>query len=91
MIFNSYQYLVFFMVIFILYFIFSSRYRWVLLLIGSYYFYMSSNPKYVIFILFSTILTYFFALKMEKIGNSSIRKKYLIFCLIVNIFALLFF
>lgn len=91
MIFNSYQYLVFFIVIFTLYFVCSSKYRWIILLIGSYYFYMSSNPKYVIFILFSTILTYFFALKIEKIENISTRKKYLICCLIVNIFALLFF
>lgn len=52
---------------------------------------MSGNPKYVIFILFSTILTYFFALKIEKISDNSMRKRYLIICLILNIFFLIFF
>lgn len=91
MIFNSLEYFIFFFAVVILYFLISSKYRWILLLLGSYYFYMSSNPKYIVFILFSTILTYFFALKIEKIENILVRKKYLILCLILNIFGLLFF
>lgn len=91
MIFNSLEYFIFFFAVIILYFLISSKYRWILLLLGSYYFYMSSNPKYIVFILFSTILTYFFALKIEKIENILVRKKYLILCLILNIFGLLFF
>lgn len=52
---------------------------------------MSSNPKYVIFILASTILTYSTALKIEKTDNILTRKRYLISCLVLNFFALVFF
>jgi len=45
MFFNSLQFLVFFPVVCALYFATPNRFRWVLLLAASYYFYMSWRPE----------------------------------------------
>ena len=91
MLFNSWNYLMFFIIIFIFYYIVTSKYRWIILIIGSYFFYMYSNYKYVIFILFTTLSTYYFALRLDKIKDENKRKINLILCIILNTSILLFF
>ena len=91
MLFNSWNYLVFFIIIFIFYYIITSKYRWIVLLIGSYFFYMYSNYKYVIFILFTTLSTYYFAIRLDKIKDENKRKINLILCIGLNASILLFF
>lgn len=51
MLFNSLTYLIFFPAICILYWCIPSKYRNVMLLIASYYFYMSWEPTYAILII----------------------------------------
>lgn len=58
MTFNSSQFLIFFPFVTLLYFIFPQRLRWVWLLVASYYFYMSWNPRYALLIAASTLITY---------------------------------
>lgn len=58
MLFNSFSYLLFFPIVVLLYFAFPHRIRYVWLLISSYYFYMSWNPKYALLIALSTFITY---------------------------------
>lgn len=58
MLFNSIQYLIFFPVVTMVYFIIPHKYRYLWLLIGSYYFYMCWNPQYALLMLFSTAVTY---------------------------------
>ncbi len=77
MLFNSFQFLIFFPVIVAVYFIIPHRFRWVLLLIASYYFYMAWKPEYIVLIVFSTAVNYFAGLKMGKETERSKRKKYL--------------
>ena len=57
MLFNSIDFLVFFPIVVLIYFIIPIKLRYIWLLVASYYFYMSWNAKYVILILFSTIVT----------------------------------
>ena len=45
MLFNSIDFLIFFPIVTLLYFTLPKRVRWVWLLIASYYFYMSWNPR----------------------------------------------
>lgn len=71
MLFNSLEYLYFFIIVVSLYFLLQSKYRWIWLLISSYYFYMCWNPKYALLLLLSTIITYLSGIFIENIANSS--------------------
>lgn len=66
MLFNSLSYAIFLPIVFALYWRLQHKYRWILLLIASYYFYMSWNPKYVVLILGTTLISYASALLMER-------------------------
>lgn len=73
MLFNSIHFLFFFPIVIILYYIIPHKFRWIWLLISSYYFYMSWNPKYAILIGTSTIVTYITGIliyKADKINNN---------------------
>lgn len=87
MIFNSMQYLIFFPIVFLVYFLFPPRIRYIWLLLSSYYFYMCWNPKYIILIVLSTLVTYLSGVAMEVIKDRPceirIRECYLKICIIV--------
>lgn len=76
MLFNSIAFAIFLTIVFILYWALPHRFRWILMLLASYYFYMNWNAKYVFLILFTTFLSYAAALLLEK--QSSKKKKKLI-------------
>lgn len=67
MIFTSLKFILFISAVFIGYFIFPKRYRWIWLLISSYCFYFSASIKYGFYLVFSTISTYIAALAIGKI------------------------
>ncbi len=56
--FNSIAFAVFFPIVFFAYWLIPKKYQWIVLLISSYYFYMSWNAKYVVLILFTTGVSY---------------------------------
>lgn len=66
MLFNSMLFAVFLTVVFILYHIVPVRFRWVFLLAASYAFYMNLHAAYGLLLLFSTLLTFSLALRLEK-------------------------
>ena len=90
MLFNSLEFLFFFILTTILYFVLAHKYRWLLLLIASCFFYMFFIPIYIL-ILFLTIgIDYIAGIYIEK---SFGKKKlfFLIISLFTNIGVLLFF
>ena len=74
MLFNSMTFAVFLLTAFILYHIVPVRFRWVFLLAASYAFYMNLHAAYGLLLLFSTVLTYFLALELEKTPAQTKRK-----------------
>ena len=74
MLFNSMTFAVFLLTVFILYHIVPVRLRWVFLLAASYAFYMNLHAAYGLLLLFSTVLTYFLALELEKTPAQTKRK-----------------
>lgn len=74
MLFNSYQFLVFFPVVVLVYFIIPKKIRYVWLLIASYYFYMSWNAKYALLLLTSTAITYISGLLLAAIQPKGHRQ-----------------
>lgn len=91
MLFNSLEYLIFLPLVVGLYFSISYKYRWVLLLAASYYFYMAWKPVYIILIIFSTLIDYFAGIMMGRTEDKKKRKKYLILSLITNLSLLFLF
>lgn len=76
MLFNSLAFSVFLPVVFILYWALPHKFRWVLVLLASYYFYMSWNIKYVFLIFFTTIISYGAAILLEDAENK--KKKWIL-------------
>lgn len=74
MLFNSMAFAIFMPIVFCIYWALPHKYRWAVLLVSSYYFYMSWNAKYVFLILFTTLVSYGAALLIDK-ANSQATKK----------------
>lgn len=91
MLFNSLSFAVFMTVIFFVYWLLPQKFRWPLLLIASYYFYMSWNPKYVVLILFTTIVSYVSALAIDKVSTARTKKLVLTVAIISCLGVLFFF
>ncbi|NQU99835.1 MAG: MBOAT family protein [Parcubacteria group bacterium] len=91
MLFNSIHFLIFFPIVVAVYFCLPYRVRWFFLLLASYYFYMAWKPEYAVLILFSTVIDYFVALKMDKTDNKKVRKTLLVFSLVFNLGVLFLF
>lgn len=89
MLFNSLLFLVFFPIVVILYFIIPPKYRWVFLLIASYYFYMNWQPIYALLISFSILTTWICGVLLDKTEDVNKRKIFLTISLIIN-FGILF-
>lgn len=91
MLFNTFDFILFFPLVIFLYFLTPSKYRWILLLAASYYFYMSWKVKYLILLIASTLIGYGSAILMEKTNIKKRKLVILILSLGANLGLLFFF
>lgn len=90
MLFNSFQFLIFFPVVTIIYFLLPHKWRWIHLLISSCIFYITFIPIYIFILIFTIIIDYFAAILIETaIGKK--RKLLLLISIIANIAVLSIF
>lgn len=89
MLFNSFDFLLFFPIVAVLFFYTRQQFRWVLLLFASYYFYMSWEPAYAILIITSTCIDYWASHRIQKSKTRVRRNLWLVLSLVTN-FGLLF-
>ena len=73
MLFNSFGYAVFLPVIFLLHWVTPRKWRWVLLLAASFFFYASWGPEYLLVLLLPIAISYYAALYMEQAGKKRDR------------------
>jgi len=85
MLFNSFQFLIFFPLVVCFYFAIPHKYRWILLLAASYYFYMCWKVEYLLLIVCSTLIDYYAGLRMGRVAEKEKRRIYLILSLVVNL------
>lgn len=85
MLFNSFSFLIFFPIVVLVYFSLPHRFRWVILLLSSYYFYMSWKPEYIILIMISTLVDYIVGLQIYKTKEEKKKKILLGISLFVNL------
>ena len=69
MLFTSYAFLGFLATLFLLYYLVPGRFQWKLLLAASYLFYFAAGPAWLLYILATTVTTYFAALRIEDMGR----------------------
>ncbi len=91
MLFNSFEFLLFLPVTVILYYQTPWRFRWVLLLIASYIFYASWDPKYLLLILLTTMTTWYTGGRMSGLKDKQQRKPWMWGSLAVNLGLLIYF
>lgn len=90
MLFNSFEFALFYVIVTPLYFILPHRFQWVILLAASCYFYMAFVPVYILILGFTIVVDYFAGIYIEKTTGHR-KKLLLILSLTANIGILVFF
>lgn len=85
MLFNSLAFAIFLPIVFILYWVCPSKYRYIFLLAVSFYFYMCLDVKYIFLLLFTIIVSYVLARSFQGAKSRAVKRLYLL----VGILALL--
>lgn len=91
MVFNSFEFIVFFAVVYVVYRFLSHRAQNFFLLAASYLFYASWNWRFLFLLFFSTVVDYLCAKKIDAATDPKERKSWLILSLCVNFGILGFF
>jgi len=91
MLFNSTGFFFFFTIVATAYFAIPYRFRWLLLLCASYYFYMCWKPAYAVLLFISTFIVYYAGIQIGKTEIKSKRKKFLILSIFSNLGLLFLF
>ena len=89
--FTSFNFLIFFPSVIVIYYLLPVRLRWVFLLLASYYFYINIEPIYALLLLGITVTTYFFALLIAQAKSSKRKKLLLIISIVISLCPLFFF
>lgn len=84
MLFNSLNFLIFFLLVTTAYYLLPYRFRWALLLIASCVFYMAFIPAYILILLLTIVIDYTAGILIEN-SPASRRKFYLVISIITNL------
>jgi D-alanyl-lipoteichoic acid acyltransferase DltB (MBOAT superfamily) len=91
MVFTSLNFLLFFPVVILLFYITPIKYRWVSLLVSSYFFYLNIEPVFGLFTALITLSTYFFTRLIDKAKDDKQKSRYMYINLVVVLMPLFFF
>lgn len=90
MLFNSFEFLIFFPIVTFLYFLLPHKFRWLHLLLASCLFYMAFIPAYILILFFTIIIDYIAGIMIEN-SNGKQKKTFLIMSIIANVGVLAIF
>ncbi len=91
MLFNSFEFLFFFIIVTSLFFAIPHRFRWILLLLASCFFYMFFKPVYILILAFTIAIDYTAGLLIEGQKTAKLKRIYLLGSLVANIGVLVIF
>jgi alginate O-acetyltransferase complex protein AlgI len=90
MLFNSFQFLLFFPVVTLIYFLIPHKFRWLHLLVASCVFYMAFIPIYILILILTIVIDYYAGIFIEN-AQGARRKAFLAMSIIANVGVLAFF
>jgi len=90
MLFNSIDFVFFFIIVTVAYYVLPYKSRWILLLGASCFFYMAFVPVYILILAFTILIDYFAGILIEK-SQGQKRKRLLVLSLVANIGVLVVF
>lgn len=91
MTFNSWEFILFYPIVLLLYFILPKRAKWPMLLAASYFFYMCYQAELVVLIFGTTLISWFMSRLIEKSEKQSYKKLALAITLISSLGVLFFY
>lgn len=90
MLFNSFHFLIFFIVVFLIYFNVSTRWQWLVLFISSCIFYADFVPKYLLILFAIILIDYFAGIAIEK--KQGLPRKWILWIsILANLSILIYF
>ena len=91
MTFNSWEFLIFYPIVAILYFVLPKKLKWPMLLIASYYFYMCYQADLVYLIFGTTLVSWISSQLIEKTERRAVKCFWLTVTLVVSLGVLFFY
>ncbi len=91
MVFTSFNFLVFFPTVIVLYYLLPQKFRWIFLLLASYYFYINIKPVYAVLLAGVTLTTYVFTNLIVKTKSERKKRLFLVADIIITLLPLFFF
>jgi D-alanyl-lipoteichoic acid acyltransferase DltB (MBOAT superfamily) len=85
MLFNSIDYFVFLPLVAVVFFVTPIRWRWLWLLVSSYFFYMYWNPWYILLIVGSTLIDYQAGIEIFRSKSKRRKKRFLWISILANL------
>ena len=85
MLFNSFEFLIFFAVVFTLYCALNMRWQNRMLLSASYIFYGWVEPRFVVLMALTTIFDYFSGIKIDEATSHAVKKRWLTVSIMLNL------
>jgi alginate O-acetyltransferase complex protein AlgI len=89
MLLNTFPFLIFFLIVFLLYWKIPKKYQWILLLLAGYYFFGSWKPAYLGIIIITTLINYFAAIRIGIAKKQ--KRRWLLLALIFDLTVLFIF
>lgn len=91
MLFNSLEFLIFFPIVVLVYFLIPQKVRYLWLLAASYYFYMCWNAEYALLIATSTVITWISGILISRVKTPVARKLTVAASFVLNLSILFYF
>jgi D-alanyl-lipoteichoic acid acyltransferase DltB (MBOAT superfamily) len=91
MVFTSLNFLLFFPLLAIVYYITPGKFRWITLLVASYFFYINIKPAFALLVSGVTLSTYIFTRLIDKAGTESGKKTLMAINIVLILLPLFFF
>ncbi|MBK8494124.1 MAG: MBOAT family protein [Chitinophagaceae bacterium] len=91
MVFTSFNFLVFFPTVLVVYFLLPQKFRWMFLLAASYYFYINIKPVYALLLAGVTLTTYIFTNLIAQTNSEKGKRLYLTLAIVLTLLPLFFF
>lgn len=91
MILNSFNFLIFFPIVAILFYLTPTKYRWLTLLLASYFFYINIKPVFALLLVYVTLSTYFLTRLISATPHETNKKMFMRINIILILLPLFFF